>query len=171
MSSKEEYNKVGLGGEKYISIDYNKWESYYKPLEVLNKELKSEIFELRNKLSIEIDKKEISIRLKLSTLSYHDYGNKGNITVGVYSLDTRTILDINTDYFVQELKKEMYKHSMTDPGRWVNNLLTEDKLYKFYDDLQNSRQELQNKRMEIATQINKLPRIIRWIFKIKNNVN
>lgn len=36
-----------LNHEKYVSIDYDKWEKYYKPLEDTNKRLIKELHDLQ----------------------------------------------------------------------------------------------------------------------------
>jgi hypothetical protein len=70
------------GHEKYVSIEYDKWENYYKPIEQKLKRVERELKEER-------DDKQVRITLRLDDF-HRPYGR--NFDLGIIKIDT--ILDI-----------------------------------------------------------------------------
>lgn len=80
--------------EKYVSIEWEKWNSYYKPLEELNKSLQEKI-----------DKSDIKFYVNRSWGNGHktmDY--MGHVSLSIYG--GITIKNFNKEEFIAAIEKE-----------------------------------------------------------------
>jgi hypothetical protein len=172
------------GHEKFVSIEYDKWNNYYKPLEQTNKQLLSELqAERRNQeatIGIHIDNYERGDFLKnvlMFKISYVHGGEKA-----------MTLLkDFDFRAYITNL---INGNSYGDPryyGRYGDNY--SKKIVIFEDDLISKRNELQqlkdecieaenkikqakvdleNKKQQIKKEAKEsLPRWVRWLAKVK----
>lgn len=136
--------------EKFVTIQYDLWNSKYKPMEETN-------IQLLETLKREREEKKAEIYLH-----YFNYGHSTVRSIGY--------LDINTQFYHPSWRCKEY---ITEA---IQNLL-KDAEFPYYSTRKDA-EEMYNKLLkeqEIKTNLiklnermfSKIPRIIRWLFKIK----
>lgn len=150
--------------EKFISIDFQRWETKYKPME-------AELEDTKKELQSEKESKKLYIYLKMPRLSFTRpifMSDQSKIScIAYYDIDTEE-MEENCD--ISEMGK-------------LRNMIN-GKLEETFFDMHSSKpiiyttedgrgllKELIEKEIllnKALNKVNSLPRIVKWLFKIKN---
>lgn len=133
--------------EKYISIEYELWMNKYKPLEEEN-------IDLRRRL------KESTIKVRILLNSFRD----NEITegeIGYVSFEVNKGWSVSIDNWKGiSTNIENKMNNLMQSSRYYRRFITHGEMVKFIDE---KKQVL----AKIEEKINKIPKIIRWLFKIQ----
>lgn len=153
-----------MAEEKFISIDYTTWNTKYKPME-------NRIKDLEEALAREKEDKQYHIYLKVVDWSYFTYVRydarrslislEKHVAVFEYGEPDSVITDIDAIYnvvrnIVEELSiaKEL--------------LLTKEAVKSANEEIKNYYEEAKELYNNNLYRISKIPKLIRWLFKIKS---
>ncbi len=147
--------------EKYVSIEYDKWENFYKPLE-------NKLLDAQNAL-IEERKRKQHVIIGRTNL----YGYRNNHTIAT--------LDFVEDgvFFVQDIaKKEFFNTLWLEFKDYAQERYGNKKIILTREDVKNTVDQLdaaykRNKDFQepFITWYNTLPKFIKWLFKLKPKPN
>lgn len=127
--------------EKYISIEHDRWEEYYKPLEEINKGLESKVRNLERTLAGNY------INLYISNMWFPDASHGRLEKLGIVNIG----IDPREGYSVKEFDKGKflrYVQELSGVNISINN-------------------ERQKQLLAAAEKVNKLPKFIKYLFNIK----
>lgn len=140
-----------MADEKYISIEYNIWESKYKPLEAENERLRNEL-----------EKSKVSVEIVLKS-QYHALGYPLGY-VGVV-VDAPELLTVKFPNIESILTKEIMARtkSISQFGTFLSKEELEFQVKRLTD-----AQILNHESVDryLAT-VKRIPKIVKWIFRIK----
>lgn len=148
--------------EKFVSIEYSKWHSYYKPLEELNQQLTQELARLK-------EENKINIYLSVRGTRYPYLENVGFITAGVDLPHTQVKINgreiIGAMNLAIESETGSFRYSSSKPHVFSYNEAEEFSMLhqKYHQALK----DLDKERAAFRKEVRAIPRWKRWLFKIK----
>jgi hypothetical protein len=145
--------------EKYISIEYNIWETKYKPME-------QELEQLKKDYNEEKRSKTVIVSVKRDSLWYSGYP-KSIGTVDIKISSNNHSEEIKT--IIKEIRQEIGNLTCEPNFRMSSNLkyLTCQEAKDFIDNIEIKTDEYRKLINDNIERYKKIPKFIRWIFGIK----
>ena len=133
--------------EKYVTIEYETWHNKYKPLEEENERLKQDL-----------EESKIKVRIETNSMRMGDYWRN---EIGYVSFSVQKGRKVEIKDWVEV--ERLINHEFDEMARGYVKYLTHDQLKEYFA-------EEKKVSEKIETQIKSIPKIIRWLFKIKTNL-
>lgn len=163
-----------MAEEKFISIDYATWNAKYKPMEQVLQKVRQELAEEKESkvhtLYIKIDDRTVYAyersHYRLPDFGFHFEGQDGYYGRhrGAKILTFEPVLQpsLEIDSLVLISIKGAISNYIRD-----NKMVTEDQFKEHSDKITKFQQEAGKKEMLLEARIQSIPKLIRWLFKIK----
>lgn len=150
-----------LNHEKYISIDYDKWESFYKPLENKLKRVEQEL---------ETEKRNKQHKVYMRFSSMYSSSIRDNVELATVELNVPTIFnDKFTREFGEALQHFMYGSHYSRNRKIM--ILDEDHVKEALIKIGKAREESNQFQLRFEMWYMNLPKFIKWLFKLKPKPN
>lgn len=130
-----------MNDEKYISIPFDKWENYYKKLEEINKKLE--------------DKLTGEVRIVITHNYIKEFGLQGIYGLINISTGKTNLIDYQIQNVIEDYIRKLAKYKV--------HILTEEDFNSTIEKLK----QINLKIDEDKEIISKIPKLVKWIFKIK----